>query len=180
MRCSSRYPPARSDARPPPRQSVMSKKSVNRSRMSQGATAETSPTFSTPTIHTVHAKAAEVKSTVVAPSARPPVPPVPARSREGLVENASASIKRSAPIPTTRSGERARAMFMSVTLAGGHRGLRLRLCFDAALDRGRDRGRARLLHARRREPDRPLVVPRGGVHHDSAVEVVLNAGGSVF
>jgi hypothetical protein len=111
----------------------MSKKSVNRSRISHGATTETSPTFSTPTIHTVQAKAAPAKSTVVAPRARPPVPPVPARSREGLVENASASIKRSAPMPTTSSGDRASAMLMSVLLAGG--------------DRGR-RGGARLFHPR--------------------------------
>src|SRR5258708_7714231 len=136
---------------PPPKQSKMSKKSVNRSKISQGASTDTSPTFSGPTIQTEAAQAAPVNKTTAAPSASPP--------RDD--ENASTSIKRSAPKPTTMSGDKARAIDMG-------RSSRLRL--------GRRRGRdGRRFRPTRRQLERSLVKRRRGIHIDARLEVALDA-----
>ena len=109
----------------------MSKKSVKRSRMSHGATDDVSPTAPGPAIQSAAAQAAPAKSTDVAASASPRGP---TNRRADLsllgVDRASASMSSSAPPPTAKNGERARAISMgaygaSLAATAGRSGLAL-------------------------------------------------------
>ena len=84
----------------------MKKKSEKRSMINQGASDSTSVP-SSPFIHTAPAKAPAATSTIVEPTARPSL----------FLENASASMRSSAPSVRTIRGERAKVSDM--TFSGG-------------------------------------------------------------
>ena len=119
MPCSGRYAPARSAARPPPRQSVKQKKSVKRSiarygKSSLAPSSRSGPTHQSPRL--VSAPANSATALPRASSAERPEPasstaPPPAPSTATGRPNASASMRRSAPTPTTRRGAQARSAF---------------------------------------------------------------------
>src|SRR5512134_3598139 len=109
MPCSGRYAPASSAASPPPRQSVKQKNNVKRSIARYGASSLTPSSRSGPTYQRPRLVSAPANSATALPSASSPERPEPASSTASPPEapaatgrpNASASMSKSAPTPTT-------------------------------------------------------------------------------